>query len=337
MNLWFPKIELHLHLDGSIRFELAMRLAGERGINVGRNTLDDFKATMQVSEDRDFYDFLKSFDVPTKILQDKESLSTIAYDLAESLAAENFDYAEIRFAPQLHCQKKLSQRDAVEAVIDGLAKAKSRFPHLDTGLILCAMMLGMPQYENRRANFETFELAKEYLGKGVAGVDAAGGEKEIENFLRYKDLFHYAASNNIPFTIHTGEVLGPENISIALDWGARRIGHGCRAIEDSFVVKRLVESKTVLEVCVSSNILCRVQPSYREHSIRPLFDQGVKVTVNSDNRTCGNTTLDKEYELLHQYLGFTGDELKLMAKNAVEAAFLPMEKKQVLLDRFSEA
>jgi adenosine deaminase len=333
MSLQFPKVELHLHLDGSIRPELAMSLAKERGLQVGKNTLDDFRSVMQVSESRDFFSFLSSFELPIKILQDKESIFAATYDLVKSLSIENFDYVEIRFAPQHHCQKGLSQRDAVEAAINGLIKAKSDFPCLDTGLILCAMMLGKPQYENRAVNLETFELAKTYLGKGVAGVDAAGGEKEDAGFARYEELFCFAASNDIPFTVHAGEVLGSKNISMALDWGARRIGHGCRAIEDSAVIDRLVESGVTLEICVSSNVLCRVQPSYKEHSIRPLFDRGVKVTVNSDNRTCGNTTLERECELLHQYLDFTDDELKRMTKNAIEAAFLPADKKQMLLTR----
>jgi len=177
------------------------------------------------------------------------------------------------------------------------------------------------------------KLAKKYLNKGVCAIDLAGAEGlyETKNF---EKLFEVAKDYNIPFTIHAGEADGIKSIESALSFGTKRIGHGIRIIEDESVLEILKEKHIPLEICPTSNVQTNVVSAYQEHPIKSLFDRGVIVTVNTDNRTVSNISLTDEYLKLINNFNFSLDDIKKMNIDAIKHSFLDNTQKEKLLEEF---
>ena len=252
--------ELHLHLDGAITPRIAKKLAALQGIELPYEG-EQLNNALSIGEDcQSLNEFLQCFDLPLKLLQTKEGISEAVYLVQEELKAEGLSYAELRFAPQLHCQGGLSQAQVIEAALDGLKRST-----LPCNLILCCMRGN----GNERANEETMELTGEYVkkrilagrrkGYGVAAMDLAGAEALYPTY-KYKELFKKAADRNIPFTIHAGEAGGAAEVACAIEMGAARIGHGVRSYEDPAVVRMIREKGIFLEMCPTSNRITKVIP-----------------------------------------------------------------------------
>ncbi len=304
-----PKVELHLHLDGSVRYQTALEIMG----NIK-------KEDMIVSDDcHDLNEYLTKFSVPLAILQTKENLERVAYELALDLKSENVIYAEIRFAPLKHLLKGLSPEEVIESVLKGLKKV-----NIKTNLILC-MMRG-DTFDN---NLKVIALALKFLNRGVCALDLAGAES-LYPTSDYKELFAIAQANGIPFTIHAGEAAGFESIKEALDFGALRIGHGIKCLEDEKLIKELKEKNILLEICPTSNIQTKAVTAYQKHPVYELYKKGVLICINTDNRTVSNITLTKEYQKLMQNFSLTTNDLKQMNINAINGAFLTNEEKEKL-------
>lgn len=311
-------IELHLHLDGSLRPETVWELAKEQNIKLQANTVDEVRDQMQVPEDcRTLEEYLTRFDLPLLVLQTREALERAAFELTEDLAKEGVTYAEIRFAPQLSIKGGMTQEQAVEAAIEGVKRGMEQYPSIRVGLILCCMR----GEDNEEWNLQTVEAAKKYLGDVVCAVDIAGAES-LYPTERFAPVFEKVREYGLPSTIHAGEAAGPESMKTALAFGAKRIGHGVAAVEDPELVRRLIEEQITLEVCVTSNYQTKVVPSIEAHPIRRLFNAGVRVTVNSDNRTVSNTNVRKELDILRNVFGFKEQEIEKMEEYAWEARFL---------------
>lgn len=311
-------IELHLHLDGSLRPETVWELAKEQNIKLPANTVDEVRDQMQVPEDcRTLEEYLTRFDLPLLVLQTREALERAAFELTEDLAKEGVTYAEIRFAPQLSIKGGMTQEQAVEAAIEGVKRGMEQYPSIRVGLILCCMR----GEDNEEWNLQTVEAAKKYLGDVVCAVDIAGAES-LYPTERFAPVFEKVREYGLPSTIHAGEAAGPESMKTALAFRAKRIGHGVAAVEDPELVRRLIEEQITLEVCVTSNYQTKVVPSIEAHPIRRLFNAGVRVTVNSDNRTVSNTNVRKELDILRNVFGFKEQEIEKMEEYAWEARFL---------------
>ncbi len=311
-------VDLHLHLDGSLRPQTVWELAEDRKIALPAENLGELKKLLTAPENcKSLNEYLERFDLPLLVLQDEAALERAAYELVEDLALQGLEYAEIRFAPQLSAKEGLSQDKVTASVIEGMNRALHKYSTIRTALILCCMR----DDKNKRENMETIETAGRYLGKGVAAVDLAGAEGLFKTSC-FQELFERAKELNIPFTIHAGEADGPESVWKALEYGAKRIGHGVRAIEDEALMEKLAEEKITLEMCVTSNIQTKTVKDRKSHPIRKFFDRGIHVTVNTDNMTVSDTTLEKEYRLLKEEYGFTEEELEKMNRYALEAAFL---------------
>ena len=311
-------IELHLHLDGSLRPETVWELAKEQNIKLPANTVDEVRDQMQVPEDcRTLEEYLTRFDLPLLVLQTREALERAAFELTEDLAKEGVTYAEIRFAPQLSIKGGMTQEQAVEAAIEGVKRGMEQYPSIRVGLILCCMR----GEDNEEWNLQTVETAKKYLGDVVCAVDI-GGAESLYPTERFAPVFEKVREYGLPSTIHAGEAAGPESMKTALAFGAKRIGHGVAAVEDPELVRRLIEEQITLEVCVTSNYQTKVVPSIEAHPIRRLFNAGVRVTVNSDNRTVSNTNIRKELDILRNVFGFKEQEIEKMEEYAWEARFL---------------
>lgn len=311
-----PKIELHVHLDGSMRLETASQWSKE--------SLDVVKEKMEAPIDCvDLNDYLTKFSFPLSLLQTKDHLTRVAYELVEDLEKDHVIYAEIRFAPILHTKQGLSLQEVVEAVLDGLKKGR-----IKCGLLLCLM-----RNEKEENNRKVIEVAKQYLGKGVVGLDLAGAEGMYPTS-NFASLFQEAKKQNISFTIHAGEADGPSSILSAIQFGAKRLGHGVRIIDDPSLMQLAKKQDITLEICPSSNLQTRIVTNYADHPLFALFNQGLHVTINTDNRTVSNITLTQEYQKLKDAFPFAEEDFKSMNLYAVQASFLPEEEKQQLVEEY---
>lgn len=319
-------IDLHLHLDGSLGAEELLDIANNTGIKLPTADAAELKRMLSADEGCiDLKEYLDKFDLPLKVLQTTAGLERAVYLLIKRLSEQGLLYAEIRFAPQLHLSRGLTQEEVVEAAVRGLNWAKAEFG-MPAQLILCCMRMK----NNAAENTETVETARKFIGKGVCAVDLAGNENDFptEDF-RY--VFELAKKYNIPVTIHAGEAAGAESVAQALSLGAVRIGHGIHASEDKRVMERLKKGAIPLEICYTSNIQTGAAETPEKHPIEFLYRQGIKLTVNTDNMAVSDTTLKKEYLRLKKIFGFTNRELMQFTVNAAQAAFVSDEMRSGLI------
>lgn len=326
----FPKVELHLHLDGSIPAETWWRMAKREGVDMPVDTFEEFCAWLKkTSECSSVPEYLERFDLPLQIMQNKENIAEITASLIDDLAAKGYGYAEIRFAPQLHCRRGLTQRDAIEAVLAGREEALARHPELGIGIIDCCMSIG-PETVNMEQNLETVRLTKEYLGKGVVAVDLAGCEG-IVPLTNFHPIFDLCRELGIPYTAHAENPYDAVSVREVLSMGAKRIGHGHKLYNAPDLWQFARDNKVALEICPSSNIQCKTQPSYAEHPAKKLFDEGIRVTISTDNSTLAAVTLEDEYRHCLNDMGFAYNDLVRMNIYAAEAAFMPEQEKVKLI------
>lgn len=319
----YALIDLHLHLDGSLSLQSARSIAKKQKIELPSED-EELLTRLRVSKDcKNLNEYLERFELPLTILQTYDALKEATYRLCEELYEAGLVYAEIRFAPQLHCRAELSQEDAVRAVTEGASESR-----LQASIILCCMRGD----NNKKENMLTAELTKKYLGKGVCALDLAGAEALYSNE-GFVDVFEYAKSLNVPFTLHAGEALGADSVRSAIELGASRIGHGVRSIEDKSLLPLLAEREIALELCPTSNMNTCVFPRIEEYPIRELLNSGVTVTLNTDNLAVSNTSLAEEYELMAKTFDLTEEELKTLALNSARAAFLEKNAKNELVKK----
>ncbi len=331
----FPKVELHLHLDGSFLPETVWELGCAAGIAMPADSLEGYRAYLRATQHcGSVNEYLERFDLPLRVMQDAPALTRVTRELTELLGAQGMAYAEIRFAPQLHGQKGMTQRQAVEAVLEGRRQALAHCPGLEIGILLCMMCVG-PETANWEANRETVELAPEYLSRGVVGVDLAGAEG-IVPLKNFAPLFRRAAELGVPFTCHAGDSQGPDTVRHAMDFGAKRIGHGHRIYEDPALCRRAAAEGVTLEICPTSNIQCKTQPSYAAHPAKKLLDMGIGVCINTDNMTLAGVELADEYRHCLSEMGFTPADLVEMDRCAIRASFAPQEVKERILSALDE-
>ena len=316
------KIDLHLHIDGSVKPETVYELSRKYNIEPECNlTLEEIKNSMMIPEGEYDPDFL-TFNPPIRVMQTAEGLTRVTRELVERLEAEGLIYAELRFAPQYHVNGGLTQEDVVIAAIEGLNQGLANCKTLKAGLILCTMNHCNPA-ENHAENIETVHLTKKYLGKGVCGVDMAGYEERMPE---YADIFELAHELNLPCTTHSEFTVGD-----ALKYNTTRIGHGYQAALLPELTEAVIEKGVTLEMCPDSSL------SYEygltgdaTHPLYVLYKKGARVTVNTDNLTVLDTSLDFEYELCRK-MGFSDEDIVRMNNFAIEACFADEETKKQLL------
>lgn len=303
--LKLPKVELHCHLDGSLSREFIERRLG-RKVNPEELCVSD--GCKSLSE------YLTKFDLPGRCLRDEVGLLEAGYDVIGSMHAENVCYAEIRFAPLLSETETMCFQKAIEALLKGLERGKREFG-VEYGVLTCAM-----RHHSEEENWRMIKGAANYLGEGVCGADLAGAEAAypMEKFMR---LFQKTGDLGMPFTIHAGECGSPENIRNAVHAGAKRIGHGIAMRGHTDLISELVERKIGIEMCPISNLQTKAVPGPEAYPIREFLESGLKVSVNTDNRTVSNTTLTKELTLIQETYGIRDEEIPILMRNAMDTAF----------------
>ncbi|HSK19007.1 MAG TPA: adenosine deaminase [Longimicrobiales bacterium] len=320
-----PKTDLHVHLDGSLRPQTMLELADAADIALPASDADALGEYMHVREGRDLVDYLARFDITLALMQTAGAIERIAYELAEDCALENIRYTEIRFCPALNTRGGLSHADVVEAALRGLRRAEADH-EITTALIVCGLR-NLPV----QTSIEMAELAVDFRDRGVVAFDLAGAERGHPP-IDHQPAFQIAADANMAITIHAGEAFGPASIHQAIhNCNARRIGHGTRLWEDPDLLAFVNDFRIPIEVCLTSNIQTRAAPSLEDHPLRIFYDQGLVVTLNTDNRLMSATTMTDEFLRAHEALGFTWDQLCELAVMGFESAFLPYRDKAALV------
>lgn len=322
-----PKAELHCHLDGSVRPETLLELGREYKVPMPRNSTEELRDFMLVSDAKSLEDYLKRFEVTVSVMQTAEAIERIAYELGADAAADGVRYIEVRNAPILNSRGTLDMGEALEAQINGLARAEK-----DHGIIARSIVCSLRQLPPE-TSLELAQLAVAYKDKGVVAFDLAGGEAGFPASA-HSDAFAYARKHNLAVTIHAGEGDGARSVRDAVHkCGANRLGHATRLIEDPELTQYVNDRRIGLEICLTSNVQTHAAKSYETHPLRQYFDRGMNLTLNTDNRLMSGTTLTDEYVYAAKRLDFNFDELCTMALNGFESAFLPWEQRVQLLER----
>lgn len=321
-----PKADLHVHLDGSVRPATLLELARGEGVTLPAGDTGGVADFMRVGDARDLTDYLERFRITLAVMQRADALERVAYELGEDAAAEGVRYMEVRYSPALNVERGLGLHEVVEATLRGVRRAERDFP-IRIGLILCGIRSMSPA-----TSLAVAEVAAAFKDAGVVGFDLAGAERGFPA-VDHAEAFDRAADANLPITVHAGEAYGPESIHQAIHrCHARRIGHGTRLQEDPDLEAFVNDFRIPLEVCPTSNVQTRVVERLESHPLRRYFDQGLVVTVNTDNRLMSGTSMTEEYWRVHRALGFGWDELCELALMGFESAFLPWAEKVTLVE-----
>jgi adenosine deaminase len=307
-----------------------LELAAEYGRELPASSPESLADAMRAADSRDLVEYLEKFALTLSLMQTPESLDRIAYELAEDSAREGVRYLEVRYSPVLHTEEGMGLEEAVEAPLEGLARAEDEFD-IRTGLIICGIRSFDPA-----VSLELARVAVDFMDQGVVAFDLAGAEAGHPP-TDHLDAFQHAADHNLAITIHAGEAAGAESIALALHrCHARRIGHGTRLHEDPALERYVNDFRIPLEVCLTSNVQTRVASTFADHPFRRYFDAGLIVTLNTDNRLVSGTTLTDEYWLAHQHLGLGWEDLVEVSLLGFQSAFLPYQAKVSLLEEVEE-
>ena len=327
-----PKVLLHEHLDGVLRPQTVIDLAGEE--KYPDLPTSDAAALAQWfhqgANKGSLAKYLEGFAHTIAVMQTEEALERVAYEQAEDLSKDGVVYFETRFAPVFHSKKKLTHQQVVSAVLKGLERGRKDFG-VCSGLIICAM-------RNMDVSLEMAELAVDFRERGVVGFDLAGEEGGYPP-KKHVDAFHYIQRQNFNITIHAGEGYGKESIWQAIQYcGAHRIGHGTRLIDDIAIAEGkavklgdlaqyVLDKRIPLEICLISNVHTGATPSLAEHPFKILYQEKFRVTLNTDNRLMSDTTMTQEFEAAANTFGLSLDDFEEITINAMKSAFLPYDQR----------
>jgi adenosine deaminase len=323
-----PKVLLHDHLDGGLRPETVIELAGARKVTLPEE--DPAKLAQwfhQGAKTGNLREYLKGFKVTTEVMQTEDALTRVAFEMMEDMKRDGVVYIETRFAPVFHTRLGLSYGQVIEAVLRGLRDGERTFG-VRFGLILCGMRNMKPS-----RSLETAEYAVRYREQGVVGFDLAGDELGYPPKDHLKS-FHFIQRNNFNITIHAGEAFGKESIWQALQYcGTHRIGHGIhlkddvmtdgeKILEMGYLSQYVRDKRIPLELCLSSNLHTGavLDPKYNPF---PIFHKNAfRVTLNTDNRLMSDTTMTQEFMLAVKHYGIGLKDIEKLSINAMKSAFL---------------
>ncbi len=321
-----PKVELHCHLDGSLRIDTMIDLARRGKVELPSTDPVELQKIMSPpGRFKSLNEYLELFEHSLSVLQSPYGLERTAYELIQDVAEENVRYIEVRYSPILHSDRGMTPEESIKAVHKGLRRGEHDFG-VSSGIIICGIRNISPEKSLKLA-----ELTLKFKNKGVIGFDLAGAE---ENFPAkdHREAFYLVLNNNINATIHAGEAFGPASIHQALHYcGAHRIGHGTRLKEDKDLLNYVNDHRITLEICLTSNYQTHTIKSMRYHPVRFYYDQGLRITLNTDNRLMSNTTLTNEFIIANKYFGFSRYDFREITITAMKSAFMPYAQRKKLI------
>ena len=320
-----PKIELHCHLDGSVRVDTIIDIAKKEGIKLDSYKRCDIEKLIQVPNDcTSLNEYLKRFDLPNKVMQSSENIKRITFELLEDAQKENIKYIEIRFAPLLHLQKGLSIEEVIQSAIDGINQAQ-RIYDIKGNLILSCM-----RNMSEDDAILLIEKGRKFLNKGVVAIDLAGPEEEgFAN--KYKRAIELARSYGYNITIHAGEAASAQNVIDAINiLKAQRIGHGVRIKDMKDAYDLVKKTGVVLEMCPTSNIQTKAIECLNKYPLYDFYKDGIKLSINTDNRTVSNIDLSNEIKVISDEFNMSKEKYKDIYLNTIDAIFADESTKKWL-------
>jgi adenosine deaminase len=323
-----PKVELHRHLEGSLRLDTLVEVARAHGLDfLGTSRL---RSLVQVHENDPytFQNFLSKFETLRLFYRSPEVIGRITREAIEDAAADNVRYFEMRFTPKaLSVAQGFAYGEVMDWVLDAAQDASAK-AGIQTRLIA-----SFNRHESIEIAERVVNLSVERMAKGVVGVDLAGNEAQF-SALPFAGLFKEARKAGLHITIHAGEWGSAANVSDAILFlSTERIGHGVRALEDDYVTHLAAERGTAFEVCVTSNYQSGVVPSLGDHPLPKMLDAGLNVTINTDDPSISQIQLSDEYRKVSEDLGVGLAVLRSRVISAAHAAFIPEAEKEALVAR----
>ena len=317
-----PKAELHLHLEGSITAETLVELSVRN--DAVPLTLE---AAQGVYSYTDFPSFLMSFKSVTERLHSAADYELITYNMLRDLAKQGVRHAEAYISIGiLHWQNRLDVDEVMAAVERGRERAESDFGISLLWIIDAVRHFGLEACA--RVFTKAAELQHQYpsvVGIGIGGDEARGPAQD------FRELYAEAREAGLHLTCHAGESCGPQSVWAAVNIGAERIGHALTAQQDPDLIEILSQRQIPLELNITSNLRTACCPSLLEHPVKRYFEEGLMITLNSDDPPFFGATLLEEYLLAHREFEFSLDQMRELAANSIEASFLPPDRKLALL------
>jgi adenosine deaminase len=321
-----PKVELHRHLEGSLRLQTLAEIARVHGIDLPSYDIEYLRPFVTVANEQpDFYRFLEKFRLLRRFYPTQETVERIAYEAVADAAADNIKYLELRFNPLAQARVQGFSLDEVTRWVCG-AVARAQGEHdIRVGLIV-----QIPRDEEMDTAWEIAGIAAAHRDDGIVGLDLAGDEVRYPAGA-FAEVFRWARGEGLQVTVHAGEASGAHSVWEAIELlGAQRIGHGIRAIEDSHVVHLVREREVTLEICPTSNLQTGAVRRFAQHPLADLLALDLRVTINTDDPSISDTTLTDEYVVTMLAMGMSLARIKRAIVTAAEGAFLPPEEKEQL-------
>jgi adenosine deaminase len=325
-----PKLDLHRHLEGSLRLETLTSIALEHGVDLPSYDLEKLRPYVQITEDYqpDFCRFLDKFKLLRRFYKTEQAIERIAYEAVADAASDNLKYLELRFNPvALASEKGFRYSDVMDWVWEAASHAQADHD------IVVRLIVSLTRQEPDSAQ-EVAEAAMQHRDRGVVALDLSGDEVNypLQPFI---PLFQRARDAGLGVIVHAGEAGGPENVREAIEMlNPDRIGHGVRCIQNPDVARLVRDRGIALEICPTSNYQTGVMRLMKNHPLPDLYHLGIKVTINTDDPSISDTTLSDEYLLVIAGMGMLMTDLKTMIMTAVSVTFLPPNDKAALEARF---
>lgn len=322
-----PKVELHRHLEGSLRLETMVDTAREFKLDLPYEDADKLRGMVQIMNGDPFtvQNFLSKFQTLRLFYQSPEVIQRIAREVVADAAADNISYMEIRFTPvALTRIRDFPIAEAMDWVIDSVAAAAEEYG------VKTRLIASVNRHESVELAQEVIQLAVDRKDKGIVAIDLAGDETSFPG-LPFSGIFKEALQAGLHVTIHAGEWGAASNIIEAIrELGAERIGHGVRVLEDKQAIKLAKKTNAMFEVCVTSNYQSGITPSLSEHPLPDMIAAGLNVSIHTDDPGLSQIDLSDEYELACENLGLSLETLTTSIAAAARSAFLPDTEREQL-------
>ncbi|MBM3694356.1 MAG: adenosine deaminase [Actinobacteria bacterium] len=316
-----PKVELHLHIEGTLEPEMMFRLAERNGVALPFASVDEVRRAYEFT---DLQSFLDIYYQGAAVLRTEADFYDLMWAYLERAAADNVRHAEMFFDPQTHTERGIGFPVFMAGFAQARADARERLG-ITTHLIMCFL-----RHLSGEAALDTLEEARPFFGE-IIGVGLDSGERGNPP-QKFVEAFTRARKAGLRAVAHAGEEGPPEYIRDSLDLlGAERIDHGVACEQEEALVERLAAEGIALTVCPLSNMKLQVFPDLRDHNLRRLLQRGVRITINSDDPAYFGGYVGDNYLAAQRALGLTREELATIARNGIEAAFLDDGRRAELL------
>jgi len=321
-----PKVELHSHLEGTIKPELAKQIAKRNAAPLDNNLFDDNGGYAW----SDFASFLTAYDSVSSCLKNGEDYRDITYEYLKDCASENVIYAETFISPDHAAECGISYDDMISGIASGIDDAERDFGIVGRIIVTCVRHLGPEQGLN------VVQTMVDNPHPYVVGF-GMGGDENAFTIEEYTPVYNIAANAGYACTVHAGEICGPDSVWDAINYlPISRIGHGVKSVYDEKLISELINRKIHLEICPGSNLALSLFPNWKSHPLLTIMNKGISISLNSDDPPFFNTTVGQEYQNSAKNFNLNVKDLKQISLMAMEASFADIKTKSRLIEEIKK-